>query len=63
MYSDNSLTKLIKGYLMRKNIGLKKMIKKLDNPRLLLLKGGIEYIAGTETNILESLSKEQALTE
>jgi hypothetical protein len=42
LYKDNSLSRLFKGVIMRKNVANKKMKQALESPRIMVISGSID---------------------
>lgn len=54
LYKDNSLTSLIKGVAIRKNVAHKKMNTELYSPSILMIRGNLECSRNDEMVIFDS---------
>jgi len=54
LYKDNSLTKLIKGVVIRKNITHNKMAKEIQVPSILMIRGNLEVSSKDELMIFDA---------
>ena len=54
LYKDNSLTKLIKGVVIRKNITHNKMAKDIQVPSILMIRGNLEVSSKDEIMIFDA---------
>jgi len=65
MYPDKSLTKLVRGIVIRRNITHKKMRKEIEKPNILMIRGNLDQHKQNELTTLDSSSfnKEQEYLE
>jgi len=65
LYQDASLTKLVKGLVIRKNIVHKKMESTIEHPKILVIKGNLEPPRTDDSPIMDmsSISREEMFLE